>query len=51
LEEHPLDCDVDTVFGKYGLPMDFWDDGCSRVFEKWWDDGKLKPLKIRKIHN
>jgi len=25
LEEHPLNCDIEAAFGKYGFPMDFWD--------------------------
>jgi hypothetical protein len=41
LEEYPLNCDVETAFGKYGLPKDF-----IEVFGYWKDGEAIKPMKV-----
>jgi len=52
LEEHPLNCNVEAVFGKYGLPKDFkdmfgcWKDGEIIKSVDVDDDSPLKPLTL-----
>jgi len=41
LEEHPLDCDAEAAFGKYGLPMDFIE-ACGYCEDR----DAIKPLKV-----
>jgi len=52
LEEYPLNCNVETAFGKYGLPKDFmemfgcWKDGEIIKPVDVDDDSSLKPLTL-----
>jgi len=41
LEEHPLNCNVETAFGKYGLSIDF-----MYMFGCWKDGEIIKPMKV-----
>jgi len=41
LEEHPLNCNVEAAFGKYGLPMDF-----ITVYGYCKDGDETIPMKV-----
>jgi len=41
LEEHPLNCNVEAAFGKYGKPMEF-----IECFGHFRDGETIKPMRV-----